>query len=403
MSKHFDIVIVGGGMVGTALACALQNSHYTVALIEGHEPLPLPSWPENEYDLRVSAITRASQHIFRALGVWDEMVKMRVSPFREMFVWDATGKGKIHFDSADLGEASLGHIVENRVTQWALFQQARSQQNLTLFCPDKPTSLLKQTLPNQGYVVQLDSGEDLSCQLLVAADGARSWVRRQVGITLKTHDYQQTAVVATVRTEKPHRETAWQRFLPTGPLAFLPLTEGYSSIVWSTTAQQAEQLLEMKPEEFRSQLQQAFDNKLGDIIESSDRAAFPLKSRHADHYVLPHLALIGDAAHTIHPLAGQGVNLGLADAAALAQVITEANSCCSFRALRRYERWRKGENLTMQTAMTGFKTLFSNDDPILSQTRNFGLSLADRMTPVKNVFIRHAMGLEGDLATIARG
>ncbi|MDH5326880.1 MAG: UbiH/UbiF/VisC/COQ6 family ubiquinone biosynthesis hydroxylase [Gammaproteobacteria bacterium] len=392
---HFDIVIIGGGMVGTTLACALNSSGLSVALVEGQQPQePM----DTDFDLRVSAITRASERIFRNLDVWPILESKRICPFREMFVWDAGGSGAIHFDSAQIGEATLGHIIENRVMQWALFRKAESLDCITLFCPDRPQQLRKLS---DGYEVGLESGQTLRTALIVGADGAQSWVRQQAGISQTQHDYHQTACVCTVRTEQPHKETAWQIFRPSGPLAFLPLGKGYSSIVWSTSPNHANALMEMETQDFNAELQQAFENKLGPIVESGPRATFPLMSRHAKQYVLPHLALIGDAAHTIHPLAGQGVNLGLADATALAQVITQANGFSHYKTLRRYERWRKGENHGMQAAMSGFKYLFSNNNALLHLARNWGLNAADAATPLKNRIIRHAMGLSGDLPELA--
>ncbi|WP_455219851.1 FAD-dependent monooxygenase, partial [Kaarinaea lacus] len=231
-------------------------------------------------------------------------------------------------------------------------------------------------------------------------------VREQAGISIQSTDYKQTAVVATVKTQRYHQETAWQRFLSTGPLAFLPLSDGYSSIVWSTTPDHAESLLAMDDDTFKQTLAEGFDNKLGAIVEASPRAKFPLRSQHAKNYVKNRLVLIGDAAHTIHPLAGQGVNLGFADAATLAEVLIDTQKAekdiGSFKSLRRYERWRKGDNLAMLSAMTGFKTLFSNNNVLLKSLRNTGLNLANNIAPVKNAIIRHAMGLEGDLSKLAR-
>jgi 2-octaprenylphenol hydroxylase len=392
-TQHYDIVIVGGGMVGSALACALSNNNaLNIAIIESREPELKRN--NKSFDNRVSAITRGSQNLFEQLGIWEAMQADRISPYSEMFVWDATGDGHIHFDCAEVGEPNLGYIIENRVITRALIQQVKKLDKVSVFCPTKTKRL---TLNNNSVQLELEDGVVLECDLIVGADGGNSWVRQQSGIEIDTRNYNQRAVVTTVKTSLPHQETAWQRFLPTGPLAFLPLTEGYSSIVWSTTPEQAQELLDLNEAEFKTALANAFDHKLGDIIELGPRAAFPLKGQHAKHYVKPHLVLVGDAAHTIHPLAGQGVNLGFADINKLAEVICEdhknGKAIGSFKTLRRYERARRGDNLLMLESMGAFKTLFSNENAGVSKLRNLGLNITNKVNPAKNLFMRHAMGL----------
>jgi len=400
-ANHYDVIIVGGGMVGACMAATLAHTSLSIALVESR--VFDDNWSPEHYDTRVSAISRASQNIFTAVGAWEHMQAERVSPYSAMHVWDACGKGEIHFDCADIGEASLGHIIENRVILKGLLHALHNQPNVVLHCPASPREL---TQHPKHVSLYLDNGDVLQGKLLIGADGANSWVRIRAGISTRDFDYQQQAVVTTVRTERYHEDTAWQRFLPNGPLAFLPLPDGYSSIVWSTGTEHAQQLLAMNDEEFKHALQQGIDNRLGEIISLDQRAAFPLKSRHANEYVKPRMALIGDAAHTIHPLAGQGVNLGFADAASLAEVIIDAltsnKDIGQATVLRRYERWRKGSNLAMLSAMSGFKHLFGNELPVVTQIRNLGLSLTNRSTPVKNLFIRYAMGLKGDLPKLAR-
>lgn len=393
--QKYDIVIIGGGMVGSAVACALGNSRLKIAIIESRKPDL--AWSNEEFDIRVSAITRASQQLFEQLDVWDAMFADRVFPYSEMHVWDATGDGSIHFDCAEVGEPNLGHIIENRVITRALFQKAEQFNNVTLFCPAIPKRL---ALNSETAQLELEDGTILESMLLVGADGGQSWVRKQAGIEVATRVYNQHALVTNVKTSLPHQDTAWQRFLPTGPLAFLPMTNGFSSIVWSNTPEQAQELLELDDEAFKLRLADAFEHKLGDIVELGPRAVFPLKGQHAKHYVKPHLALVGDAAHTIHPLAGQGVNLGFADVIELAQVILESHrhrkDIGSFKTLRRYERSRRGDNLLMLESMGAFKTLFSNASPGLSKLRNLGLTITDNFTPAKNLFIRQAMGLNNN-------
>jgi len=397
-----DILIVGGGMVGATLACALQDSGLKIALLESHPPADIQA--DDPIDPRVSAVTRASQRIFAALGAWPGMTARRVSPFREMHVWDAGGDGVIHFDAAELGEDALGHIIENRVIQRALWERLQSAGTVELLSPAAVADM-------QGdgalFRARLSDGRILRARLAVGADGAQSRVRHYARIRTHGWAYDQQALTATVGTEYSHRETAWQRFLPTGPLAFLPLHDGRCSIVWSTTPQQARQLLAQDDAEFCRQLEQAFGGALGRITSVGERAVFPLRLQFVDSYVRPGLALIGDAAHTVHPLAGQGVNLGILDAACLAEVLKDAvahgRDIASLKVLRRYERWRKGHNLTMMAVMDGFKRLFGSDWQALRLARNAGLTLTDSMPPVKQLIMSHAMGRAGDLPVLARG
>ena len=398
----YDLIIAGGGMVGSALACALGAADLKIALLEGG-PLERIR-PGMELDSRVSAINRASQRIFAAVGAWDGMAAWRVSPFRDMRVWDATGFGGIHFDSADLGEPLLGWIIENRVIQYALLERARQLPAVDLRCPAALETA--EPLPGNGWRVRISDGREFTARLLVGADGASSRIRQLADIQTGGWSYGQNAVVANVRTAEPHRETAWQRFLPTGPLAFLPLHDGRCSIVWSTTPERADSLLALDERDFGAALAEAFDQRLGAIVEIGPRAAFPLRLQHARAYVKPGIALIGDAAHVVHPLAGQGVNLGLLDAATLAEVVSDAiaagHDCSSFKTLRRYERWRKGDNLLMLGVMDGFKRLFGNPLPPVRLLRNIGINLTDAVGPLKNRIARRAMGLEGDLPKLAR-
>lgn len=391
-TSKYDVIIVGGGMVGTALACALGDSRLSVALIEANQPDY--NWPTDSFDLRVSAITRASQLFLEKLHVWQTINNERVSAYHDMYVWDANGDGSIHFDCAEIGEANLGHIIENRVINKALALRAQQFENITVLCPSRSDKL---QLDATSAKLALDDGTQLETELLIGADGGRSWVRQQAGISVSTRDYQQTAVVANITTELPHQHTAWQRFLTTGPLAFLPL-EGHniSSIVWSTSAEEAARLCALDETDFNTELEAAFESKLGKIFSTGPRASFPIKGQHADHYVKPHLALIGDAAHTIHPLAGQGVNLGFADAQSLAEIIHNAlasqKPIGSFKTLRKYERSRRGDNLLMLEAMGAFKQLFSNNTPGLRELRNTGLNFSNRITPIKHFFMAKALG-----------
>jgi 2-octaprenylphenol hydroxylase len=397
---QFDVVIIGGGMVGATLAAALHDKRLSVALIE---PQQMQVTFDSKFDLRVSAITRASQRIFESLGMWQSMQAMGVSPFREMHVWEQAGSSEMHFDSAELSEPYLGHIIENRVMLASMYETLQQQANLELISGLQCTALQKQ---DAGWLLSLQDGSQVSASLLAGADGSRSWLRQQLGMTVRGWDYTQTALVTYVKTEKSHQQTAWQRFLPGGPLAFLPLLEGYSSIVWSTQPRHAEELRDLPEQAFAQELEQAYDSRLGAIIETGPRACFPLRFLMAESYIDEHVALVGDAAHTIHPLAGQGVNLGLSDAASLAEVVTDAldqqQPINSHKVLRRYERWRRSENLSMLAMVDQIQRLFMPQPSALQWARNTGMGLVNKLAPVKHEVIQHAMGVRGDLPRIAR-
>lgn len=401
MNKQYDLIIIGGGMVGLTLACALGQLQFKVAVVEAFSPLDIK--PGDDYELRVSAISKSSQQILQNVNAWQAMLNRRACAYQHMHVWDATGDGSIHFDAADLGIDSIGHIIENKVIQFSLLEQCLKLPTVDWLCPVQVKEI---SFSETGQQVLLEDGSMLSAQLLVGADGANSKVRESAGIEINKTAYEQKAVVAVVKSTLHHKDTAWQRFLPTGPLAFLPLSDGSCSIVWSAENQRADELTEMPEKLFITELQNAFENTLGKVESVSRRVAFPLIRRHANEYVKQGLALVGDAAHTIHPLAGQGVNLGLLDAAALAEVIIKARSqgksISSLSTLRRYERWRRADNSLMMASMSGFKNLFSNEQTELSFIRNAGLNFVNSMGPVKNKLMRHALGLEGDLPEMAK-
>jgi len=399
-TAEYDVLIAGGGMVGAALACALGEAGFRVAVIETRAPQR--DWPPEEISNRVSALTRASEHLLRNLGAWPRILELGATPYTDMHVWDRRALGEIHFDSADIGEPDLGHIAENRAVQLALWERMESTPQIRIHCP----AAIREYHP-ETTSVSLEDGSRLKAHLVVAADGARSALRDLAGISVAQRDLGQMAVVSTVRMQLSHHRTAWQRFLPTGPLAFLPVdTQNRCSIVWSTTPEEAERLLALDDDAFRHELAAAGEHRLGEVIEAGPRAAFPLRSQLADRYVEEGLALVGDAAHAIHPLAGQGVNLGFLDAATLAEVLANARAAGrpfgAKATLRRYERARKGENLAVMRAMEGFNQLFSNRLQPLWLLRNLGLRLTDAAGPVKNVLMRRALGFSGERPALSR-
>jgi len=400
--QDVDVVIVGGGMVGLGLAAALKNRAIKVAIVEGRLPdATLGETPDN----RVSALSLASQHILQGVGVWDGIVARRLQPYEKMQVWEQDSFGHIDFDAASLRQGALGHIVENRVIQLALLDAIAGASNIQMLTPARATSL--QCGP-AGALLLLEDGQALSAKLVVAADGAHSWVRRQADIPLTSWDYGHHALVATVRCAEPHEAVARQIFTPQGPLAFLPLWQpDLCSIVWSVPAARAEALCALDDDGFNRQLTAAFDGRLGLCKVEGARSAIPLTARYARDFARERLVLVGDAAHTIHPLAGQGVNLGLLDAAALAEQILihhgKGADIGLLANLRGYERWRKSEAARMLAAMEGLKRLFAGSNPLKKLVRGVGLRAVDGLGPLKQGMIRAAMGLDGELPTLAKG
>jgi len=388
---QFDVVIAGGGLVGLSLAALLGQAEFKVALVESREPQL--DWPQGSVDLRVYAISRASAELLRSVDAWP-LIEAQACAYREMHVWDAGGGGDIHFDSAELGEPGLGHIVESRVIEKALLTVIGQLSAVTRFCP---VGIASFDAADDRRAVVLEDGRVLSAALLVGADGKHSRVRDHAGIHAQVSNYGQQALVAVVACERGHADTAWQRFLPTGPLAFLPLRDGRCSIVWSATTDEANRLLALDDAAFCEALGEAFDFRLGKVLDVGERVLFPLVRQHAERTVAPRLALVGDAAHVIHPLAGQGVNLGFKDVRELADVLIAARQqrrdIGALSVLRRYERARKGDNMATMLAMDGFKHLFGSRVPPVRWLRNAGLDLVDAATPVKHLIMRAAMGL----------
>ena len=406
MEMRADLLIVGAGMVGSALALALQNSGLNILLLDGSPLSVKPFTAQDPFEPRVSALSAASQRILERLGAWDGITGRRVSPYSHMHVWDGSGTGQIHFSAASVHAEVLGHIVENRVVQDALLESLRGTDIEML----ANARLEQMRRSGDDWLLTLADGRTLRAPLVIAADGANSAVRRLTGCQTREWDYQHHAIVTSVRCAQTHQRTAWQRFTDHGPLAFLPLEregeQDWCSIVWSTTPEQAEQLMALDDEAFCRELEFAFEGRLGTVLSADPRVCVPLRQRHAKRYVAEGLVLIGDAAHTIHPLAGQGVNLGFLDAAVLADVLLHAadrgERLADVRVLSRYERRRMPHNLALMAAMEGFERLFQSDSLTARLVRNTGLKWVDKMPEAKALFVRQALGLSGDLPPLAK-
>ncbi len=389
----FDIIVVGGGMVGLAMALSAANLKLSVAVIE---PKPLSfDWQPEQLDARVSAVNLGNRDFLKTLGIWDELRSKAVGPLRAMQVWDAVGGGQIEFNAADIAKPELGFIIENREIVQALWARLENHDHVTLFAPAAAKAL------QQNNALVLASGKVLHAQLIIGADGGRSWLRDQANITHKENPYQQKAIVAVIESDRAHQRTAYQAFLDTGPVALLPLSHMHqNALVWSASESRADALLALDESEFCNELQNAMNYTLEGLRCLTPPKAIPLVMRHADQYILSSqtsdgsdvgIALIGDAAHTIHPLAGQGVNLGFQDAAALAGCLARAlkrqQPIAGHKTLRRFERARRAENQTMIWTMAAFHHAFTKTQPQLAQLRSLGLNIVDRLSAVKQLFM----------------
>jgi 2-octaprenylphenol hydroxylase len=390
--QSFDVVISGAGIVGLTLALALRTSELNVAVID---PKAKGNALSHEPELRVSAVNIASQSVFENIGVWGDIVAQRAQPYSHMTVWDKDSFAVIDFDHRQVNQAYLGHIVENAVITNALLESAATSPHITLFDSD---SVAKVDTNDHGCFIQTTHGELLATKLLVGADGGQSKVRQQANMPQTFWDYEQTAIVATVRTALPHGNCARQVFTEAGPLALLPLfDEHLCSIVWSQDTVKAQRLLALDEEQFSRELTATFDNRLGVTELVSERMSFPLTMRYTRQWLKPGQVILGDAAHTIHPLAGQGANLGILEAQALAKELTELHSqqkdIADVKNLRNFERASKNEAVKMIATMEGFKRLFHGTNPLLKLVRGVGLSAVNQMPLLKQKIILQAMGM----------
>jgi 2-octaprenylphenol hydroxylase len=406
---YVDVAIIGAGMVGAALALSLKETSLSVALIDGQIKEQLQAATNlsdsvEHFKPRVSALTLASQNLLADIGAWGGIRPQQIMPYQKMSVWDQLGSAEINFDAAELYCDALGFIVENQTLVSSLHHSIRDQANLMTHYGCRLDNIKSSTNSASAHVLSLNNGQKIHCNLLVAADGANSKVRNILGMATREWDYQHHAIVATVKTEKPHGSVARQRFSESGPLAFLPLqdknaSEKFCSIVWSVQSDQAEKLMAQSDEQFKQNLEIELESRLGKLEQVSTRYSYPLRQRHAKSYIRPGVVLIGDAAHTIHPLAGQGVNLGFKDVNALSRIILKADQdevpINHQSLLNRYNRERQGDNLIMMGVMEGFKRMFEQQDPLIRWLRNTGLNWVDKQGFLKKQIVQRAMGLGG--------
>jgi ubiquinone biosynthesis UbiH/UbiF/VisC/COQ6 family hydroxylase len=389
---EFDIVIVGGGLVGASLAASLRHSGLSLALVESQCSPALPEDPElANWDPRIYAISPGSRRYLEEAGAWEHLATHRVAPVEEMRVFGDDG-AKLEFSAYEMGVPELACILENRELQHALWQVLRHQDNLTLLHPARCASL---NVGEHSAELALQDGRSIRAKLVVGADGRDSWVRNQVGLGTSTPvDYRQHGVVANFTTALPHRGIAYQWFQPDGILALLPLPGNRVSIVWSVSPEKSAELLALAPEELARKVTEAAHHTLGEMQVVTPAAAFPLRLLVLPQIAAPRIALIGDAAHNMHPLAGQGVNTGFRDAQQLVKTLLERGGCADCgdaQLLRRYDRKRKEDIYSMQATTYGLKHLFNNDDPILRKLRNLGMDATNHLTPLKKLLVQHAL------------
>ena len=390
-SETLDVAVVGAGVVGSTAALSMARAGLRVAIIEVQEP---PAWQAQAPDLRVYAFAPDSQALLDSLGVWSTVAAARVQAYRRMRVWDAAAGRELVFDGDALGREFLGHIVEHGLLLDRLWAAVLREPNMQRHCP---AGLVALDQDADGVTLGLDDGQELRAKLLLGADGAASRVRGLVAVPSNERDYGQCGLVAYASTELPHQDTCWQRFLPGGPLAFLPCSDGRSSIVWTVARVEAERLLSLDESLFCAELTRAFDARLGKVTAVSARKAFPLRRKLTTEMLHGRVALIGDAAHVVHPLAGQGVNLGLRDVAALTSQVRQAQAAgrdfSSAHRLQRWARTRLSENAVAAYSFEAINGLFSNDALLPTLFRGHLLGLAGRIQPLSQLLWKRAAGL----------
>jgi len=394
-----DVTVIGGGCVGLTAALGLAQNGFKVIVIDKGKDIAELTEPE----LRVSALSAASENILKKVNGWQKANEQRFSAYQTMSVWDKDSFGKIHFDSRDIGHGRLGHIIENNNVRNGLIEAAKQENNITLLFNTGVKSIHN---GEEQVLLTLEDGLPVVSKLLIAADGANSWVRKQLNLAITFSDYDHHAVVATIDVAENHQQCARQVFLPDGPLALLPLwQENQCSIVWSTSPEHAKELVEIPEEQFNRAITAATDSVVGPISLASERVSIPLTMRYANQWLDKRVVLMGDAAHTIHPLAGLGMNLGLLDAASIVDVLPNPEILVDSKlqqALRQYERWRKSEAQTFIAAMAGLKELFAGSNPVKKLIRGAGLALTNSTPMVKDKIIQQAMGLSGGLPKLAK-
>ncbi len=384
----YDLIIVGGGLAGLALAVGLRRSRLRVAVVEARAPVRPTGW---DWDARIYAVSPANARFLDTIGIWQHLDKGRIAPVRHMSV-QGDGGGALEFSAYASGVGELAWIIESGQLQHELWETAKRQGNVDLLCPATPASL---TLGDDAATLELADRRTLTAKLVVAADGADSWTRTAAGIEVAFQPYDQMGVVANFATERPHHGTAWQWFRPDGVLAYLPLPGNQISIVWSTPTGHAQELLALEPAVFTERVAVAGHLQLGRLDLITPPAGFPLRLMRAPKTVFPRLALIGDAAHTIHPLSGHGINLGFQDARSLAETLVECPAhvdCGDAHWLRRHERARREEVVALQSVTHGLQRLFGAPQAPVAALRNFGMNFVDRLPVIKDVLVRYAMG-----------
>lgn len=388
--RQTDVVVVGGGMVGGALALGLAQQGFAVTVVEKNAPAAFE--PASQPDVRISAISAASVSLLRGLGVWDAIRAMRVHAWRRLETWEWQN-AHVVFDAAELKLPQLGYMVENSVLQWALWQALQAHPQVTLLAGQTITGM---TMDAGRRLLTFAEGETLSSRLVIGADGAFSQVRQMAGIGTQGWQYPQSCMLIGVQCVNEPGDSTWQQFSPTGPRAFLPLFDNWASLVWYDTPARIRQLQTLSMAQLQQEIRTHFPQRLGEVTPVA-AGSFPLTRRHAQQYIQPGLALVGDAAHTIHPLAGQGVNLGYRDVEALVDVLVNARGYgeewASESVLKRYQHRRRADNLLMQSGMDLFYAGFSNDLAPLKMVRNLGLMAAQRAGVLKRQALKYALGL----------